>query len=80
MMGLNRMVVQCAYEARRYFTDRGDNCFLTIWLLLLCCRYEKSYMHRDIVTTVAVSSADFFITGSADGEHLVTPMSCMALL
>ncbi|KAJ7562782.1 hypothetical protein O6H91_03G084400 [Diphasiastrum complanatum] len=31
-------------------------------------RYEKSYMHRDIVTHVAVSSADFLITGSCDGH------------
>lgn len=31
-------------------------------------RYEKSYMHRDVVTHVAVSLADFFITGSCDGE------------
>lgn len=31
-------------------------------------RYEKSYMHRDVVTHVAVSAADFFITGSADGN------------
>jgi peptidylprolyl isomerase domain and WD repeat-containing protein 1 len=30
--------------------------------------YEKSYMHRDVVTHVAVSSADFFMTGSCDGE------------
>lgn len=30
--------------------------------------YEKSYMHRDVVTHVAVSSADFFITGSDDGH------------
>ncbi|KAK4788780.1 hypothetical protein SAY86_020099 [Trapa natans] len=30
--------------------------------------YEKSYMHRDVVTHVAVSSADFFMTGSADGH------------
>ncbi|XP_044506984.1 peptidyl-prolyl cis-trans isomerase CYP71 [Mangifera indica] len=30
--------------------------------------YEKSYMHRDVVTHVAVSTADFFITGSADGH------------
>lgn len=30
--------------------------------------YEKSYMHRDVVTHVAVSSADFFITGSSDGH------------
>ncbi|KAK1287378.1 hypothetical protein QJS10_CPB19g00343 [Acorus calamus] len=30
--------------------------------------YEKSYMHRDVVTHVAVSAADFFITGSADGH------------
>lgn len=32
------------------------------------CRYEKSYMHRDVVTHVAVSPADYFITGSADGN------------
>lgn len=30
--------------------------------------YEKSYMHRDVVTHVAVSAADFFITGSCDGH------------
>lgn len=30
--------------------------------------YEKSYMHRDVVTHVAVSTADFFISGSADGH------------
>ncbi|EPS60312.1 hypothetical protein M569_14491, partial [Genlisea aurea] len=30
--------------------------------------YEKSYMHRDVVTHVAVSAADFFISGSADGH------------
>ncbi|KAH9297785.1 hypothetical protein KI387_029467, partial [Taxus chinensis] len=30
--------------------------------------YEKSYMHRDVVTHVAVSTADFFITGSCDGH------------
>ncbi|CAI5981363.1 unnamed protein product [Closterium sp. NIES-65] len=30
--------------------------------------YEKSYMHRDWVTHVAVSDADFFITGSRDGH------------
>jgi peptidylprolyl isomerase domain and WD repeat-containing protein 1 len=30
--------------------------------------YEKSYMHRDVVTHVAVSSADFFMTGSCDGH------------
>lgn len=30
--------------------------------------YEKSYMHRDVVTHVAVSPADFFITGSCDGH------------
>uniref|UniRef100_A0A0D9XAT8 peptidylprolyl isomerase n=1 Tax=Leersia perrieri TaxID=77586 RepID=A0A0D9XAT8_9ORYZ len=36
--------------------------------------YEKSYMHRDVVTHVAVSPADFFITGSADGN-----LSCSRL-
>ncbi|KAH7542021.1 hypothetical protein FEM48_Zijuj02G0029300 [Ziziphus jujuba var. spinosa] len=30
--------------------------------------YEKSYMHRDVVTHVAVSPADFLITGSVDGH------------
>ncbi|XP_065868079.1 peptidyl-prolyl cis-trans isomerase CYP71 isoform X1 [Euphorbia lathyris] len=30
--------------------------------------YEKSYMHRDVVSHVAVSGADFFITGSIDGH------------
>lgn len=30
--------------------------------------YEKSYMHRDVVTHVVVSCADFFITGSCDGH------------
>ncbi|KAH9699900.1 peptidyl-prolyl cis-trans isomerase CYP71 [Citrus sinensis] len=30
--------------------------------------YEKSYMHRDVVTHVAVSAAEFFITGSVDGH------------
>ncbi|GAA0141588.1 chaperone [Lithospermum erythrorhizon] len=30
--------------------------------------YEKSYMHRDVVTHVAVSPTDFFITGSTDGH------------
>ncbi|KAF4385461.1 hypothetical protein G4B88_005793 [Cannabis sativa] len=30
--------------------------------------YEKSYMHRDVVTHVDVSSAEFIITGSADGH------------
>ncbi|PQQ10347.1 peptidyl-prolyl cis-trans isomerase CYP71 [Prunus yedoensis var. nudiflora] len=30
--------------------------------------YEKSYMHRDVVTHVAVSSAEFVVTGSVDGH------------
>ncbi|KAK7267337.1 hypothetical protein RIF29_20006 [Crotalaria pallida] len=30
--------------------------------------YEKSYMHRDVVTHVVVSCADFFITRSIDGK------------
>lgn len=38
------------------------------------CRYEKSYMHRDVVTHVAVSSADFFITGSQDGNFTSTSL------
>lgn len=28
-------------------------------------------MHRDVVTHVAVSAADFFITGSADGKSFM---------
>ncbi|KAF9596982.1 hypothetical protein IFM89_014696 [Coptis chinensis] len=30
--------------------------------------YEKSYMHRDVVTHVSISAVDFFITGSSDGH------------
>ncbi|MCL7028182.1 hypothetical protein MKW94_007373 [Papaver nudicaule] len=30
--------------------------------------YEKSFMHRDVVTHVAVSQTEFLITGSADGH------------
>ena len=31
--------------------------------------YERSYMHRDVVTHVAVAPAnDFFLTGSVDGH------------
>lgn len=30
--------------------------------------YEKSYMHRDVVTHVIVTSTDFLITGSFDGH------------
>eukprot|EP00002_Diphylleia_rotans_P015694 TRINITY_DN303_c0_g4_i3.p1 TRINITY_DN303_c0_g4~~TRINITY_DN303_c0_g4_i3.p1 ORF type:complete len:126 (-),score=34.16 TRINITY_DN303_c0_g4_i3:107-484(-) len=30
--------------------------------------YEKSYMHRDIVSHVAVTATDFIITGSIDGQ------------
>ncbi|KAI3844892.1 hypothetical protein MKX03_008323 [Papaver bracteatum] len=30
--------------------------------------YEKSFMHRDVITHVAVSQAEFLITGSADGH------------
>lgn len=36
---------------------------------IIRCRYEKSYMHRDVVTHVAVSAADFFISGSTDGKR-----------
>ncbi|KAG6470196.1 hypothetical protein ZIOFF_071253 [Zingiber officinale] len=43
--------------------------------------YEKSYMHRDVVTHVAVSSADFFITGSSDGAVLpISFLSCLFYL
>lgn len=50
-------------------------CFVEQWLTVAAvafCRYEKSYMHRDVVTHVAVSPSDFFITGSADGNFLHT--------
>ena len=30
--------------------------------------YEKSFMHRDVVTHVAVGAHDFILTGSADGD------------
>jgi hypothetical protein len=30
--------------------------------------YEKSFMHRDAVTHVAVGAHDFIMTGSADGD------------
>ncbi|KAK4396748.1 Peptidyl-prolyl cis-trans isomerase CYP71 [Sesamum angolense] len=40
--------------------------------------YEKSYMHRDVVTHVAVSAADFFISGSADG-CITTSLLCNCL-
>ncbi|XP_071454294.1 peptidylprolyl isomerase domain and WD repeat-containing protein 1 [Hetaerina americana] len=30
--------------------------------------YEKSYMHRDIVTHLAVTKTDFVVTGSSDGH------------
>lgn len=30
--------------------------------------YEKSFMHRDVVTHVAVAGHDFIITASADGD------------
>ncbi|XP_066331130.1 peptidyl-prolyl cis-trans isomerase CYP71-like [Miscanthus floridulus] len=39
-----------------------------LYALPSAAMYEKSYMHRDVVTHVAVSPADFFITGSADGH------------
>lgn len=40
---------------------------LVLMIYMFGIRYEKSYMHRDVVTHVAVSAADFFITGSIDG-------------
>lgn len=30
--------------------------------------YEKSYMHRDVITHIAVTKTDFLITGSCDGH------------
>lgn len=41
-----------------------------ILIKMFMYRYEKSYMHRDVVTHVAVSQADFFITGSTDGKMI----------
>ena len=31
-------------------------------------RYEKSFMHRDVVTKVVVASGGFVMTGSVDGH------------
>eukprot|EP00850_Spirogloea_muscicola_P005865 SM000027S09646 [mRNA] locus=s27:578944:585194:+ [translate_table: standard] len=44
--------------------------FEKVYLDALPCAemYEKSYMHRDVVTHVAISDADFFITASQDGH------------
>jgi peptidylprolyl isomerase domain and WD repeat-containing protein 1 len=34
-----------------------------------CEQYEKSYMHRDVVTHIAVAKqTEFIVTGSADGQ------------
>lgn len=30
--------------------------------------YEKSYMHRDVITHVAVTKTDFIVTASIDGH------------
>lgn len=39
--------------------------------------YERSYMHRDIITHIIVTSTDFLITGSQDGHikfwKIITP-------
>lgn len=39
--------------------------------------YERSYMHRDVVTHVLVTATDFLITGSQDGHikfwKIITP-------
>lgn len=45
--------------------------------------YEKSFMHRDVVTHVAVGAHDFMMTGSADGDLRFwkkTPVRSSALL
>eukprot|EP00898_Chlorokybus_atmophyticus_P009121 jgi/Chlat1/920/Chrsp108S01359 len=44
--------------------------FEQVYLEALPCAamYEKSYMHRDVVSHVAVASTEFFITGSVDGH------------
>lgn len=36
--------------------------------LPLCETYEKSYMHRDVVTHVLVTKTDFLVTASCDGH------------
>lgn len=56
-----KKLIICAYEIVNTLENIS-------YFLLLFYRYEKSYMHRDVVTHVAVSAADFFITGSADGK------------
>ncbi|CAG2069188.1 unnamed protein product [Timema podura] len=30
--------------------------------------YERSYMHRDVITHIVVTKTDFIITGSCDGH------------
>lgn len=45
---------------------------LVLMIYMFGIRYEKSYMHRDVVTHVAVSAADFFITGSIDGTYFLS--------
>lgn len=36
--------------------------------LPLCETYEKSYMHRDVITHVLVTKTEFVITASVDGH------------
>ena len=49
------------------FCPRLSRTHFVGWILHALYRYEKSFMHRDVVTHVAVSIAGFFITGSLDG-------------
>jgi len=36
--------------------------------LPLCDTYEKSYMHRDLITHILVTKTDFVVSGSCDGH------------
>lgn len=33
-----------------------------------CDTYEKSYMHRDVITHIIITKTDFLITASCDGH------------
>ena len=51
--------------------------FEAVYLRNLPCgeMYEKSYMHRDVVTDVIVTSNDFIITASCDGQ-VISALPC----
>jgi len=46
----------------------SEKVLVLVLVVLRHGRSEKSYMHRDWVTHVAVSDANFFMTGSRDGK------------